>query len=1023
MRVKCFLPAALLVACLLLPARKAGAQNQDYQKQAGELSTLYRGRIPNPYAIRYNGTYYIDTRRFGRGDIQYNGKRYNNVILNLDANLQELIVRPNEFASGVVLSRDQVAWFTMGSSTYLNLRYLGYPDAQEGYYLLLRDGKQPLLRYVRKIFRSEVNQRETPDMDGNFDPSVPNNFLRTETNYVLEENGELRKISGRAMKRRLRQGPDGGPSPFTPERLNAWHPSDLAYTEGTVPAAANPGKGLGLPEGWFDDKKEDTTRVQYAQNVLTATYRNKIYTLGNAGEARGGKATVSGTVFEAESGLPLPGVVIYDEKTSTYTRSNAQGKYRISLPAGDNVLNFNAESKEDLALNVVLLSDGTLDIVMTEKITLLKGSIISAESMREHRNTAMGVESVSMKTIGKIPSAFGEGDIIKAVLTLPGVKSVGEASGGFNVRGGSADQNLILFNDNTIYNPSHLFGMFSAFNPDLVDGVELYKSSIPAEYGGRISSVLSVKSKEGDRNKVKGSLGIGLLTSRGHIEGPLGKKTNFILGGRIAYSDWILKLLPKNSAYAGGGAGFGDANVGLTHHFDDDNSLQLFGYFATDRFSFSGDTTFRYTNINASATYRHRNANGGNFKLSAGYDHYTNNVGIHEWGGGAYDLQTFIRQAFVKVNQTLPLGSHRLGFGLDAVGYGMDPGILSPFGDESQIVARSLNREWGIEPALYVSDDWTLADQFSLEGGVRLSSFLALNPTKFYVGPEFRLSAKYSPLQNLTFKAGFNTLQQYIHLISNTASVSPMDTWRLSSADIKPTSGWQGAAGAYWTLLGAGVDISLEGYYKRSSNALDYKSGALLVMNPNLADDLVPVTGKAYGVELMVKRPAGKLTGWFSYSYSRSLLREMMDRGAETINGGNWYNAPYDKPHEFKLVANYAFTHRYSISVNLDYSTGRPITVPVGRYFYDGAWRLAYSNRNTYRIPDYFRLDLALNIDPGHYLKAFAHTSITLGVYNVTGRKNPYSVFFRTTPQGTTNGYMMSVFATQIPYININILF
>ena len=1012
---------ALLVAAALLLSGAANAQTPQYQEEARELSTLYRGRIPNPYSIRYNGTFYADTRRFGRGNIQYNGKLYQNVLLNLDAYAQELIVKPNGTAAGIILSRDQVAWFSMGPSLYLNLQYLGFADAPEGYLLLMRDGAEPLFTLVRKMFRTEVNQRQTPEMDGNFDPSVVNVFVRNETHYSLE-NGHLRKISARALRKKLKAAPDSGPSPLE-DRLSRWHPSGEAYTDGRLPATTASGKGIGLPEGFFDEKKADTTRVQYAQNALTATYRNKVYSIGESGKARSGKASVSGTIYEAESGQPLPGVVVYDEKTATYARSNARGQYTINLPTGSNLLSFNAESKEDLALKIDLISDGTLDIVMTEKITLLKGAIISAESMREHRNTAMGVESVSMKTIGKIPSAFGEGDIIKAVLTLPGVKSVGEASGGFNVRGGSADQNLILFNDNTIYNPSHLFGMFSAFNPDLVDGVELYKSSIPAEYGGRISSVLSVKSKEGDRNRVKGSLGIGLLTSRGHIEGPLGKKTSFIVGGRISYSDWILKLLPKNSAYAGGGAGFGDANLGLTHHFDDENSLQLFGYFATDRFSFSGDTTFRYTNINGSATYRHKGEDGRNFKLSAGYDHYTNTLGAHHWEGGAYDLQTYIRQAFIKMNRSLPLGSHHLGYGLDIVGYGLDPGILNPYGEASQVKARSLNREWGVEPALYVSDNWTLTEQFSLDGGVRLSSFLALNPSKFYIGPEFRLSAKYSPQQNLSFKAGFNTLRQYIHLISNTASVSPMDSWRLSSAQIKPTTGWQGAAGAYWTLLGAGIDFSLEGYYKQSSNALDYKSGALLVMNPDLADDLVPVRGRAYGVELMVKKPAGKLTGWMSYSYSRSLLQETGDRGAEAINRGAWYNAPYDKPHEFKLVLNYAITHRYSVSMNLDYSTGRPITVPIGRYYYDGAYRLAYSDRNTYRIPDYFRLDLAVNIDPGHYLKAFAHTSITIGVYNVTGRKNPYSVFFRTDMKGVTQGYMLSVFASQIPYINLNILF
>ena len=307
-----------------------------------------------------------------------------------------------------------------------------------------------------------------------------------------------------------------------------------------------------------------------------------------------------------------------------------------------------------------------------------------------------------------------------------------------------------------------------------------------------------------------------------------------------------------------------------------------------------------------------------------------------------------------------------------------------------------------------------------MDGGIRLSSFMAMDPGKFYMGPEFRFSTKFSPAKNLSFKAGYNTMRQYIHLISNTSSISPMDTWRLSSKDIVPTTGWQGAGGIYWTLFG-GLDFSVEGYYKKSRNALDYKSGAMLSMNPDLAEELVPVQGRAYGVEVMLSKPAGSLT--VSYTYSRSQLQEMQDRGAETINGGAWYNAPYDKPHEFKFAGNYAFTHRFSLSLNVDYSTGRPITIPIGKYFYDGEWRLAYSERNSYRIPDYFRIDAALNIDPGHYKKAFAHASFTIGVYNITGRKNPYSVFFKTLPSGQVKGYMLSVFASQVPYVNLNILF
>ena len=1017
MRIKrLILALGLLTACWPLAA-------QDYQEQTGMLSTLYRGRLPKLYPFKYNGTYYLETRQFTTGSILYNGKQYDHVILNLDAYSHNLVVKPDNNAAEVVLDRSQVVWFTMKGARFMNLRYLGYPEAREGFYEVVKDGREPLLRFSEKVFKTDIQgtSGERTDLDGKYDPEVVNFFGREESWFTLKE-GHLQKLSRRALKKK--QAEPAGRTEDSPLAAAGWQPSPVSAV-GTLPARNGRFAGVGLPGGYFEEKVEDTTTVRYAENALTATYRNKIYVIGQEGSAAGGKAVVSGTVFEAESGQPLPGVIVFDDNTSTYVRSDARGRYRISLPLGENHLNYNAESKEDLTLKLDIKGNGDLDVVMTEKLLLLKGAIVSAESMRQHRTTVMGVESVSMNTLGKIPSAFGEGDIIKAVLTLPGVKSVGEASGGFNVRGGSADQNLILYNENTIYNPSHLFGTFSAFNPDLVDQVELYKSSIPAAYGGRISSVLSVKTKEGDLNKIKGSLGIGLLTSRMQIEGPLVKgKTTFIGAVRTSYSDWLLKMLPKESAYAGGGASFTDANLGITHRFNNRHSLQAFGYYATDRFSFSGDTTFRYANLDAALTYRFKGNDGRSAKVSVGYDQYRNVVGSHAWESGAYDLTTYIRQAFLKAGAVTPVGHHALSYGADITGYMLDPGILEPSGESSQVTPVRLEQDKGVEATLYLSDNWDISEQVSVDAGVRFSSFMALDPSQFYWGPEVRLSAKYSPARNLSFKAGFNTLRQYIHLISNTSSVSPMDTWRLSSVHIAPTTGWQGAAGAYWTLLGSGVDISLEGYYKDSRNALDYKSGAMLSMNPNLHEDLVPVQGKAYGIEFMVKKPAGRLTGWFSYSYSRSLLRETSGRSIqEAINHGEWYNAPHDKPHEFKLAGNLALTHRYSVSVNVDYSTGRPATIPIGRYQFDGAWRLAYSERNGYRIPDYFRIDAAIHIDPGHYLKALAHASITVGVYNLTGRKNAYSVYFRTTPSGKVNGYMLSVFATQIPYINLNILF
>ena len=1009
-----------ILAALLSLAATATAQEDPESAYA----TIFRGKMPGAYPYRYNGTYFWDRKDFLQGDVFYNGRLYHDVSLNVDAARGELQVRPMDKVTPVVVFRDQVAWFTMGETLFVNLQYLGWKEAPEGYYEVVRDGETPLLRHVEKKLRFDGNGGGIGQIgynDPDYNGEVLNYFQLDETFYALEK-GQLRKITKRNLRRRLEQS---GGAPTLGVDKATWHSLSDATPAGTVAEASLPGTGIGLSENYFSEIQQDTITLLYVDTPLLATYRNKVYTVGDAALDKGSATkTVRGVVTEAETGERLYGVVVFDEGTKTYTRSTRAGEYRISVPGGENVLNFSYEGKEDLALRVIVLSDGSLNVVMTDKVTMLKEAVVSAESMAQHRNTEMGIEKVSVKTMNKIPSAFGEGDVIKAVLTLPGVKSVGEASGGFNVRGGSADQNLILFNGNTIFNPSHMFGIFSAFNPDVVDNIELYKSSIPAKYGGRVSSVLEVGTKDGDMQKWKGSAGIGLLTSRLHLEGPIAKgKTSIIAGARTTYSDWILKRLPEESAYAGGSAGFTDANLGITHRINDENTLRAYAYYARDRFSFGGDTTFRYGNVNASLAWQHRTEEG-RLEVTGGYDQYTNRIEAHKWTGGAYDLDTRIREAFLRADRRKRLADeHELAWGVHLTGYALDPGEINPYGDESWVASRTLDREMALEPAVYVSDTWKPTDELSLEAGARLTAFYAFKGRKFYAMPDLRLAFKYSPEENLSFKAGVNSLSQNIHLISNTNAVSPMDTWKLSDDRIKPTWGWQAAAGAYWTELNTGVDFSLEAYYKNTYRALDYLPGATLSMNPNLADELVPVKARAYGVEVMARKTTGRVTGWLSYSYSRARQKEMRDRGYEAIAHGDWYNAPYDKPHELKLVTNLALTHRYSFSVNVDYSTGRPVTVPIGMYYYGGTYRMAYSTRNAYRIPDYFRTDVAFNIDPGHYLKAIAHTTITLGVYNVFGRKNPYSVFFKASNYAMAQGYMLSVFATQIPYININLLF
>ena len=779
-----------------------------------------------------------------------------------------------------------------------------------------------------------------------------------------------------------------------------------------------------LPAGWFDATKEEAMQMASEQN-LSASYLNKVYEIGDEHHLSGKNAVIHGYVRDRATAEPLVGIMVSDDKSGAYAMTDRYGYWRMQVPTGENHLQFSGYPMEDINLEVRIFGEGGLDVEMSEKIVALKAASISAESISMHRTASMGVEKIQADRLKKIPTAFGEADIIKAVLSLPGVQSVGEASSGFNVRGGSVDQNLILYNDGTIFNPNHLFGILSSFNADLLAETELYKSSIPAEYGGRISSVLEMRTREGNAKKITGSLGLGLLTSRFHLEGPLAKeKTSFLLGGRTTYSNWMLKLLPKNSHYHGGETSFQDINASITHRVDERNTLQAFGYWSRDSFSFETDTCFRYSNLNASLKWRHAIDARRQMELSAGYDSYSSRVDADlNYPYGSYRYQHDIGQAFLKLKfKSSPNTDHLLTYGVQGNLVEFQSGRMTPLGEDSGIQARQIPAQRGVESALYFSDSWTAGERFSLDGGVRLGLFKGIGNKSFYLMPELRLSAKYSVTQNFTLKAGVNSLRQNTHMLTNSSTVSPMDVWVLASDRVHPQDGWQAASGIYWTA--GPLDISLEGYYKRSYNSLDYRSGATLVMNENLADDLLTTTGRFYGAEFMIRKTTGRLNGWISYTFARSQMKETEADDPYPINGGRWYNTPHDKPHTVKMALNYKFTHRYSLSLNLDYSSGRPITIPIGYYQYGGKMRLAYSNRNSYRIPDYFRLDMAMNIEPGHYLKKLTHMSVTIGVYNITGRKNVYSVFY-TSPDmfSKPTGYMVSVFASPIPYINLNLKF
>ena len=1031
------LASALFILTVNPSAAQDYGERDDFIREASNRSVLYRGRQAIRYNFGFDGTFFWESPEFEEGSITLDGKVYDGVLVNVDAFAGEVQLMPPGGRTAIVPAREHVDGATMGETKFVNMLKKGYGVAPGFYEAIFEGDGFTVYRLVKKALLSDLSAAAST--------GYARDYFETKESFFVEKDGLLVPVGKRKAMRLVANPTASGVASAMRARRKAVSlqvpeheaPAPLLVVDAEdVPALPDTDFKLGdktiytsLPLGFFDsgskkDADDELLRLINAGNEMV-TFANKVYDVGRAEDARGDRAVVSGTVRDILSGEPLAGVAVFDEKSGTYAMTDNDGGFRVSVPLGENVLGFSGYSLEDLHLNVVVHSDGGLDVVMKERITSLKEAVVSAESMVNHRDARMGIEKVRINTITKIPSAFGEADVMKAVLTLPGVKSVGEASSGFNVRGGSSDQNLVLFNDGTIYNPSHFFGIFSAFNTDVINDIELYKSSIPAEFGGRISSVLDVRGREGNAKKVQGSLGLGLLTSRFHLEGPIQEdRTTFIIGGRTTYSNWIFGLLPEDSAYSGGRASFSDLNASVTHRVNDRNTVQAYAYWSRDSFSFDGDTTFRYSNLNASLKWRRTLTPRTGLTAVAGYDRYSNVVDDAFNTVSGYSLATGVNQYFIKAGLKSIFGDrHTVSYGGQALLYDLNPGHMMPLTDSSLVADHALPRQMAVEASLYAGDTWKPGERLSVDMGVRLSGFRALSPAKMYGAPELRVSGKYSFRPNLSVKAGFNSMSQYIHLISNTASVSPMDAWQLAGAAIKPQRGWQAAAGLYWTVRDNTIDLSLESYYKRVSHSLDYKSGATLIMNENLADDLVETYGKAYGVEFMVKKSLGKLNGWMSYTYSRSFLREMEDRGIASINGGDWYPAPHDKPHDFKLVGNYKFTHRYSLSLNIDYSTGRPVTIPVAMYNYGGGLRLQYSTRNGYRIPDYFRMDVAINIDPGHYLRKLTHMSWTIGVYNVTGRKNPYSVYYTTHGGTTLSGYMISVFATPVPYLNLNLKF
>ncbi|GAB3300113.1 carboxypeptidase-like regulatory domain-containing protein [Hymenobacter tenuis] len=792
--------------------------------------------------------------------------------------------------------------------------------------------------------------------------------------------------------------------------------------------------------------------IKSTKSATTSTSALKLYEIGAAGAApASGKATLAGRLREANSGEPVVGATVYIESPSIGTSTDEFGSYSLTLPIGRHTLLIRGIGIKSTRRQIVLQANGRLDIETEEDVNTLREVVIEAEKDRNVAGMQMGMEKLDIKTMRQVPTAFGETDILRVVLTLPGVKSVGEGNTGLNVRGGATDQNLILFNDATLYNPSHLFGFFSAFNPDVIKSVELYKSAIPAKYGGRLSSVLDITTRDGNKKKFSASGGIGPLTSRLTLEGPIIKnKTSFIIGARSSYSDWILRLLP-NESFKQSSASFSDVSAHISHEIDENNTLYATGYLSSDKFQLASDTAYKYLNRTASVKWRHNFNNKLYGVLTGATSHYQYDITSKRDASTASKLNYEINQYNAQADFTYSHNpKHTFDFGASSILYHVSPGGLTPSGSESLIEADVLPREQGLESAVYVSDRIEVSPRLSVSVGLRYSFYNALGPREVYNyvpglskslntitdtvaygsgkviatyhGPEYRLSARYSLTDNTSVKASFNRTRQYIHMLSNTTAMSPTDIWKLSDSNVRPQVGDQYSIGFYRNFRSNTIETSVETYYKSTKDFVDYKGGATLILNRHIETDIVNAVGKAYGVEVMVKKLTGKINGWVSYTYSRSLVQVNQGTISDMVNGGRYYPSNFDKPHDFTLIGNYRFSRRISASLNYTYSTGRPITLPLAKYYVGNATRVYYSERNAYRVPDYYRADLALNLEGNHKVKKLAHGSWTFGVYNLTGRKNPYSVYFKSVG-GQIKGYQLSIFGNPIPTITYNFKF
>lgn len=750
--------------------------------------------------------------------------------------------------------------------------------------------------------------------------------------------------------------------------------------------------------------------------------------------------TISGTVKDSASGEDMIGVSVYiKELKSAGIITNSYGFYSITVPKGNYTLLAQSVGFNVQSFSLTVNKNVVQNIQLGRTNNTLQEVVVSSRKKNEAvLRPIMGVEKISMKEIQNIPVLFGEKDVLKTIQLLPGIQSAGDGNAGFYVRGGSADQNLILLDEAPVYNPSHLLGFFSVFNSDAIKDATVYKGGMPSEYGGRLSSVVDLKMNEGNNKRASVSGGIGLIASRLSVEAPIKKdKGSFIISARRTYADLFLKL-SKDSTARNSTLYFYDINAKANYKFGDKDRVYLSGYFGRDNFIYNKQFGFDWGNSTATLRWNHIFNSKLFSNTSLIYSNYNYRIKINSDGDDIKITSAIQDWNFKEDLQWFAGSNHNVKFGLNSIYHTFIPGDITA-NSESGINNQTLQKKYGWENAAYINDTWTFSEHFNMNYGVRFSSFSLLGPGTFYTynddssvkdssaynktglvktyfSVEPRLSFSYILNEQNSIKAAYARNTQNMHLLSNSTTSSPTDVWIPSSNNVKPEIADQFSVGYFRNFKENQYEFSTELYYKKMQNQIDYKNGADIYANENVESQLVFGKGRAYGIEFLVKKKYGKLNGWISYTLAKS------ERQFTGINNGSWYPAKQDRTHDISVVAMYELNKRWTLSADFVYYTGNATTFPSGKYGIDGQVVSYYTERNGYRMPAYNRLDIGAT-----YIvrkTATKESSWTFSLYNAYGRENAYTINFRTNEDDPTKTEAVQVALFKfIPSVTYNFKF